>query len=302
MNLISWLDRNFFVRNREGAEFCFPCPQCDHRAFYFNISKRVGYCHRASCGWKPSLEDLVEIVGYAPDDTENNFFHDVPPDEEEEEIALPSNCLPLMGKTDNGQYQTNSISIMNDLYKRGVTHEEAFRWDIRIGTGREDRRIYVPVYDGAKLVHFVSRVSWSYERPNDLRYKYAVGSHPGKYLFGWAESAYWDTLTLVENTFNSIWLRKDLNCSTNFGSHLSKIQVRKIFKSKVKTVVLLWDEGAEDKAEKAVRDLHTTGVNACYCAIKGQPDDHPVADLLTWVQEARKIANLDNWYKRRLNC
>ena len=81
----------------------------------------------------------------------------------------------------------------------------------------------------------------------------------------------WDKLVLVENTFVSMWLR-DLNCTTNFGSHLSDVHVDKLVRSKVKHVTFLWDEGAN--AQKAQRKLKEAGVPSTVIFIKGQPDDH----------------------------
>jgi hypothetical protein len=63
-----------------------------------------------------------------------------------------------------------------------------------------------------------------------------------------------------------------------------------IARSKIKEVAILWDEGAEKKAEKAVKKLHRRGVRAAYWLIKGQPDDHPVEDVKEWANAVYEAA------------
>lgn len=164
--------------------------------------------------------------------------------------------------------------------ERRLFLQDILKWNIHFDP--TTNRIIVPVYEEGKLVQYVGRLLWGVRGTGagDKRYKYASGASIGKYLLGWGEAKRWEKLTLVENTFNAIWLRDKLYCSTNFGSHLSKEQIDKIEKSKVKSVVLLWDEGAEARAEKAVRQLHKRAINAVYLVIKGQPDDYRLEDLI----------------------
>jgi hypothetical protein len=162
---------------------------------------------------------------------------------------------------------------------RRLTTQDIIKWNIHYDP--ISTRIIVPVYEEGKLVQYVGRLLWGVDADaTEKRYKYASGASIGKYLLGWGEAKRWEKLTLVENTFNAIWLRDKLYCSTNFGSHLSIEQIDKIEKSKVKSVVLLWDEGAEARAEKAVRQLHKRAINAVYLVIKGQPDNYALEDVV----------------------
>lgn len=278
----TWLLNSFAVDNNVGAEYKFPCPHCSHYNFYFNSRKLKGFCHRASCHFSPSLKDLVKIVGHGPD--EEAGFIPFPAnnlDDKQTKIILPETAEPLIW-LDGGvdMPMTNYQMVVQELRKeRNVGTKDVIKWNIHYDP--ISHRVIVPVYEEGKLVQYVGRLLWSFKGDwsKEKRYKYGSGASIGKYLLGWGEAKRWKKLVLVENTFNAIWLRDKLYCSTNFGSHLSTEQIDKIEKSKVKSVVLLWDAGAEERAEKAVRQLHKRAINAVYCVIKGQPDNYHLENL-----------------------
>lgn len=142
-------------------------------------------------------------------------------------------------------------------------------------------------------MNYVGRLKPSRSDTGKLRYKYAPGVKTNNYIFGWDECTLWPELTLVENTFNSIWLRNHINCSTNFGSHLSDRQIELIASSKaIKTVLLLWDEGAEISAQKAVKRLRNAGIASCLARIKGQPDNHSLETLVELATLGHKAAKV----------
>lgn len=144
----------------------------------------------------------------------------------------------------------------------------------------------MPIRDEeGRVVQYVGRLV----EGDGLRYKYAR-KHVQKYIFGWSESKLWNTLCLVENTFNSIWLRESLNCTTNFGSNLSPRQINMIKSSHAKSVVLLWDEGTGAACRKAVKALRKVGVPAAFVSMNGQPDDHPLSNLVSWADDAHELA------------
>ncbi len=278
----AWLLNSFPVDTKVGAEYKFPCPKCSHDNFYFNSRKLKGFCHRAACHFSPSLKELVKLIGHGPD--EEAGFIPFPAnnlDDKQAKISLPPNAVPLVYLDESNMWMTRYQNPLHALEReRRLFLQDILKWNIHFDP--TTNRIIVPVYEEGKLVQYVGRLLWGVRGTGegDKRYKYASGASIGKYLLGWGEAKRWEKLTLVENTFNAIWLRDKLYCSTNFGSHLSKEQIDKIEKSKVKSVVLLWDEGAEARAEKAVRQLHKRAINAVYLVIKGQPDDYRLEDLI----------------------
>ncbi|MCI0561391.1 MAG: hypothetical protein MN733_23135, partial [Nitrososphaera sp.] len=146
-----------------------------------------------------------------------------------------------------------------------------------------------------KLVNFNSRVLPSCEDSAFKKYLYFPGAKTSHYILGWAECRNWDTLTLVENTFVSLVFRNLLNCSTTFGSSISDIQLDMIATSKVKTVCLLWDEGAN--AQKYVKRLGKRGINAACWKILGQPDNYALSHVQKWqakVLEAARLGGPEN--------
>ena len=94
---------------------------------------------------------------------------------------------------------------------------------------------------------------------------------------------------MIENTFNSIWLRDSFHCTTNFGSHLSKEHIRKLVNSNVKSVVFLWDEGAHLRSESAVRSLKKEGIRCVSVKIRGQPDAYQIEKLKAIIEQARQV-------------
>lgn len=295
MNVLQWININFKVLNRTGSEVQFPCPKCKHESFYFNVGKRVGFCHRAKCGWKPTLQVLLEYVGSARQYLSEMTSEEMDTAGPVADVTLPEGAQQIVYYED-GELMTKLPTAFKALKSRGISPEDQARFLLRF----DGQRVYIPVYRGGELVNYVGRAAWWFE--NTLkRYKYPYGHSIVQHLFNWEECKLWDRLTLVENTFNAMWLREALNCSTNFGSYLSKDQAQLICNSKIESVALLWDEGADKRAEKAVDRLATEfGIPAAYCKLSGQPDDHTLDFLIEaadLTHEAAKIGR--KWISRR---
>ncbi len=266
-DIAQWLLGAFPVSSRKGNEIQFPCPLCEHPAFYFNVSIGHGYCHRASCHETYDVTRLINEVGYPPElagyDPVMYKAHEVIP------VSMPKGVRSIFRRD----------LIVSALGFRGVTWRMIVKFDIQ----QTDNRVYVPVYDNGTLVQYNSRrinrkvpISHWFKEAGPKPYKYAPGHPITNYFLGWNECKMWDKLVLVENTFVSMWLR-DLNCTTNFGSHLSDTHIVKLVRSKVGHVTFLWDEGAN--AQKAKRKLKEAGVPSTVIEIKGQPDDHTKEEI-----------------------
>ncbi len=267
-DITQWLLGAFPVSSHKGHEVQFPCPVCQHEAFYFNVHIGHGYCHRASCHQTFNVVSLIDVVGYGPE-----LAGYVPAMQQVDvvrPVELPKDVKPIF-KDD---------SIVEALATRGVTWKHIMKFHIE----QTDKRVVVPVYDNGVLVQYNSRricrraptyADW-FKAAGPKPYKYAPGHPITNYFLGWNECKMWDKLVLVENTFVSMWLR-DLNCTTNFGSHLSDTHIVKLVRSKVDHVTFLWDEGAN--AQKAQRKLKDAGVPSTVILIKGQPDDYTKEDL-----------------------
>lgn len=259
-----WFHRSLGINGTPSAsEIQTYCPECGGDVFYFNVKKQVGICHKASCDFRPTLTKLIELVGFAPD--ESGYFDQA---EEAKHVTVELPGWPI-AQLHMNQLMTTNQTALDYLRGRFIPDEVIVNWEL---TATEDR-IYVPIYDeqGA-LVNYNSRLLPGFP---GRKYLYCTGAKTGKYLLGWAESRLWDQLVLVENTFVSLRYRGQHQCSTTFGSNISDTQAQLIAESNVRRVAILWDEGAEKKAHKAVAKLRAKGVKAAYWKIKGQPDDHP---------------------------
>lgn len=267
-SIIEWFNRSYGITNMPNKyEIQTNCPYCNHKSFFFNLQKQVGFCHRDSCHKTPNLNDLIQKIGYAPDQYGLSTLEE---ERENYEVTLPGKVLIWREGED---YLSCHFDAVTYLRNRGLTDDDI----IRFGITFDGSRVYVPVSEKERIVNYVGRDITGKLTP---KYKYCPGQKTSKHIFGWDECQYWENLTIVENTFVSIWLRNYINCTTVFGSHLSKTQADMISKSNVKNVVIMWDEDAETKAEKAVDELSKKWVNAIYVAMKGQPDDHPLEILI----------------------
>lgn len=260
----------------QNDELNFPCPKCNHKSFYFNKVKLIGHCFRASCGWSPTLKELLKFSGPAlgPIFSGNSspFTNKSDLSGTESVISLPANSVPIIEKK-AGIMETAFPEAVDAIQDRGVKVEDILRFNFHI----DYYRVYIPVYEDGKLVQWVGRLIWWNER-RGIRYKYATGAKISNFLFNWDEMRTKDYLTLVENTFNSLWLSK-VNATSTFGSSLSRSQIEKIAKSNAKKVYLLWDEGSEKSGKKAVERLRKMGVNSYQILISGQPDSHSLSSI-----------------------
>lgn len=296
-DLSSWLNKCFSITGTSGDEVQFNCPKCDHDSFFFNLKKKIGYCHRASCHWTPTIKDLNR---YTRTQFGNTVLeeHEPVPEPEKVEIKLPEDCLPLV-ELKEGVMLTKFPNAIEGLRARNLSPEKIYRYRLMFN----GIRVYVPVYYEGKLVNYVGRRAFwkdaELEKAGVPKYEYCKGAKTQHYIFNWDEARFWPRLTFTENTFNAMWLSDVCHGSTNFGSSLSKTQIELIVSSKVKSVVLLWDEGAEKNADKAVNLLRGRGVPAIFIKIKGQPDQYPQAQILEWVTNAHEKAILGgkSWIK-----
>jgi hypothetical protein len=276
MGVREWLQKNFDVKHIQNGEALIVCPSCYKEKLYFNIGKKVGYCHWDRCKFHISgikLITLIQLAGDRPDTLPVWTDEEPPP---VIEVALPEEAKPVVTMKD-GKYFTINMDALGALCKRGVTPEAAYRFDLHI----DDSRVYIPVYQGGVLKQYVGRAWWWLPKQSSLRYKYASGISIKKFLFNYDAVKRWDQVTLVENTFNGIWLR-DIKFTSNFGSDLSAEQIQLLSRSGVKSVALLWDEGAEAAAEKCVNRLTKHGIPSSFGVIREQPDNHTIE----WLEQA----------------
>ena len=254
------------------------CPRCGHPNFYFNLSKQVGYCHSAHCHWTPNRSQLDQVL-----QQKGRRLHGVKiqKTEEEEEagpLEFDADVVPLLRPDLRAHCELCEETVQHLETDRRVPRELQFRMGLRAS----ENRIYVPVYEENVLQNYVGRAKW-WINSDCMRYRYAPGRDISQFIYSWDVFRVQPELALVENTFNALWLRPH-GVSTNFGSNLSAAQIEKFRLSRVRRVVLLWDEGAAAKAEKAAAALNEAGVKALFVRIEGQPDGHREECIVSLIQ------------------
>ncbi len=267
MKALDFLNSRFEIHySKKTGEAQFKCPRCSHKGFYFNVRKGLGHCKRASCHWSPSLKELISYVGSS---TSVELDKSEAPKKEKVKVTLPSDAVPLLSRNLSSHCLRCETASMHLETDRKISRQKQFQYNIH----ETENRLYVPVYFDSDLVNYVGREKWWYLVQSGQRYKYHPGVVTSDFILNWDQLKFIKQLTLVENTFNAIWLQ-ELGVSTNFGSSLSENQITMIINSSVKTVALLWDQGADESAEKAVNRLKNAGVRSVFIKINGQPDQH----------------------------
>lgn len=282
-DMVNWLNKHFEIVSIRGDEVLLVCPYCHSPKLYFNVRKRIGQCKRAKCTKTPSLYDLSKAVGA----TLSAEYY-LTPETNTEPLkpkfeGLPQSAIPLVELDGDSRRLISKLPVIAEHVRdRGVSFQDQMLYKISF----DGNRIFIPIFFQGKMVQYISRLPW-WRKTTGVKYLYAKGESISNFLFHWDIAKLWPTITLVENTFNSIWLKKSLNSVSNFGSSLSKAQIDLIAEAKAQSVIFLWDQGAEARAEKAVNSLRARGIPAAYCTIKGQPDDHEEKELIELVTSVR---------------
>ena len=279
--LYTFKDARFNPRTNEAH---FSCPQCGRENFFFNVSKRVGVCHHSKCKWKPRLKDISKYLKLSVSAQGERSDTTPLPAPGPISVTFPTGSVRLITRV-SGHYMTRNQRATEEIAKRGVSVEDQFIYGLRI----TDDRVIIPVYENNKLVNYVSRLIWWLPLESKCKYLYCPGVKTNNYIFNWDNVKHWDRITLVENSFNAIIYNNE-QVTTNFGSYLSPIQIEKLPHGRVESIVLLWDEGAEESAEKAVKPLRGKGIPSCFVRIKGQPDNHEIETIRKWIREGHIVA------------
>lgn len=268
MNLLDILNKRLKVNFRKTTgEANFNCPKCGHPRFYFNVKKHVGHCKR--CEWSPKLPELLDSLRLLG--ARINDFEDYEPEHTAPIIiSLPEGAHKLLDLSSPGLFQPHCQACketVEHIYKkRKVPVSVQFQFNLHATFSY----IYIPVYEKGILVNYVGRAKWWILPQPERRYSYCPGASTANYLSDWGSGQQANRLTLVENTFNAMWL----GWTSTFGSHLSEVQAEKISRSRARSIAVVWDEGADVRAERAVNRLKALGVSAAYAKIPGEPEEH----------------------------
>ena len=269
MKALDFLNSRFELHfNKRTGEANFKCPRCSHKGFYFNTRKGLGHCKRASCHWSPTLKELVSYVGSS---SSVELEQSAAEKKEKVKVVLPDDAIPMLSRDLTPHcYRCETASSHLEV-DRKVSKQKQFQYNLH----ETENRIFVPVYFNNDLVNYVGREKWWHLVQSEKRYRYHPGVSTSDFIFNWDQIKFIKQLTLVENTFNAIWL-DHLGVSTNFGSSLSEKQASMIENSSIKSTLIFWDEHSELSAEKAVNRLKNRGVRSLFIKIKGQPDAHTI--------------------------
>lgn len=292
--LLDYFHRTSGVNGRPNEnEVKTICPLCGADKLYFNISRVIGLCHSASCAFhdKVTLDDLIEIFGFAPSQQGN--WEDAA-EHIQKEVILPG--YPILFRAIN-DLMTYSEPALKYLRGRGIDDMITLNWKLTC----DGERIFVPIYDDRGILrNYNSRLLPGYD---GRKYLYCTGAKTSHYILGWQECRDWEDLALVENTFVSLAYRARMHCTTTFGSNVSDTQADLIAESGIKRVAILWDSGAEAGADRALKKFDERGVRACYWRILGQPDNYSIEWIQEKCEEIKKAAdNGKRWVDFRKEC
>ena len=260
-------DKRTIVKNilgqphREGDEFLFHCPYCDHhkRKLSVNFDRNVFKCW--VCDNKGHLRRVVrrfgsflqlknwdEIEG-TPDVLKFSEFFFPEIEENKRVISLPEEFETLVTS-----WPDDSNPAYRYLIDRGLTQDDINRW--RIGyaaSGFYGGRIIVPSFDeNGDLNYFVGRSYTEHPR------KYMAPRTDKNIIFNELYVDWDDDVILVEGVFDAF---KSVNAVPILGSTIAEDSrlLRKIVQNDTPIFVALdWD--AEKKAKRLLRLLMQYGV------------------------------------------
>lgn len=291
----NWIHEHYPVIQTAWPEMQLTCPKCQGDKLYFNVVKNIGICHRAGCKWFPNITALALELGISFYDNTASY-HDVPTVWNTtattnvfiNPITLPQTHVSLVWRNDKNDCMTSCQEAVKYLLDRNVSVSLMEQFDIQCDP--INHRVTIPIREDGQLLSYVSRLYK--DKKGAMKYLYPRGGRHGETLLGWDEAKLWGHLTLVENSFVSLSLRYVASTSTTFGSNITDAQADKIAKTKIKSVGILWDEGADRSAQKAVRKLHERGVNAAFGQIEGQPDDYSFRELGSMINRIHRAAEI----------
>lgn len=268
-----------------ASEVKINCPRCGHPNFYFNPAKGVGFCHRDRCHWSPGRTELLKHV---PDTA--LLLADLPDSpaasrDNATETRLPEGSAPLFPSDGSSPSPSAEVALQRLSEDRGISREVIKRFNVH----HTDGRVIVPVYLEGELRAWLGRAKWWLRTQPSMRYKYPKGVNMGNLIFSWDAQRLRERVLIVENTFNAMWLT-NIGGVSIFGSHLTSAQVKLISTSRVSSVAMLLDEGAERGAEDACTRLRACGVPAAYGRLRGQPDDHSLEAVEQMAEQVHRAA------------
>lgn len=301
--ILNWLQSHFLLQSFRNGEALISCPACGKDKLYFNIDKKIGHCHYASCLnhiVPVTVDKLKSVCGFGPDESYSvnwlpsakSFSTDPVP------VLLPEEAKPILTRKKDSFFTRFPLTLKS-IKDRGLSTDQIYHYNLHF----DGLRVYIPVYSDGKMVQWVGRASWWFEN-KEMKYKYAMGAPISSFLFNWDNNKRANKLTLIENTFNAIAMNElfpDIFYSSTFGSNLSDTQCRLIGQGEAKSVVILWDNDALEKAVKGVQKLRRLGVQAGMLSLfLRQPEDYDRKILAARVAEVHDAMRISGRWSYKL--
>lgn len=188
------------------------------------------------------------------------------------------------------------------LASRGVTDRDCKNYHIGETELSFKYRDYIlmPVYDDGVIRGFLGRYGAKKVPENRLRYNNSLNTEFGELLYGYDEIIKGETeaVIVVEGVFDKIsvdkklGLRDDnwLKCVATFGKKISDVQIKKLMRKNISTLILSWDfDALKEIKERGMELTNYFDVSVAVSAKKKDLGDCSKREVVEVFKDARPI-------------
>lgn len=299
-NLEKLLSAKFPDHKGNYPEFQVCCPYCRENRYRFgiNLKKRVGHCF--NCQKSIGARGILTLLGIAHAEigviqTDFSFLEEPEGKEVTETLVAPDIDVgrPLHEVLNASDSQAllmhmHAKRICKYLESRGfnpIEFSEDYGALVPYPGTRYTGRVILPVYEKGNLVYFQARATNPQAKPKYLNpAKEHAALSKSQIVYNLDKAKEYEEIILCEGIFSAVSAGK--NAVGIFGKELSDTQMYKIFKSGVRSVVVMLDEGAEEQAQAAALKLSTRLKVRVAKLLGGDPNELPHSDVVKAVQKA----------------
>lgn len=262
MTIIDFLEMyhlSFSKTSNVGAEYIsIQCPFCSDNSFHGCIHTKKIFYNCWKCGWHP-MEKVIQEITELPTKEIKKIIREltgVPIIRKRKEIKEKPTTLRLEGEELTDKHRNYLLSrnydpdFIIEKYKiKGTNHLGDYKF-----------RIIAPIFFEKQLVSYQGRdiTDQSKSRYKACPKEKEIIHH--KHILYNIDNAISDTLIIVEGIMD-VWRLGDGSVAT-FGTGYSQEQIDLIVKKGYKKVFIIYDPGAQDKANILGKNLNLFGIQA----------------------------------------
>lgn len=270
---------------RSGQYIC-DCPFCS-KENHFYIDKKTQLFECKKCWTSGNIYKLLKYLDktYLIGEKSVEFRKTLESIREHLENELEKGIDAVIQELPERRMPAGFKICRNNAYlaSRGITDRDCKNYHIGETELSFKYRDYIlmPVYDDGVIRGFLGRYGAKKVPENRLRYNNSLNTEFGELLYGYDEIIKGETeaVIVVEGVFDKIsvdkklGLRDDdwLKCVATFGKKISDVQIKKLMRKNISTLILSWDFDALKEIKE--RGMELTNYFDVYVAVSTKEKD-----------------------------